>query len=278
MPRSSAQLVDRVLAAPAEGAPATPTARSLTARVADRLREAIMDGRFPLGGALSELKLAAALQVSRTPVRDALTALQIEGLIDVRPQAGSFVFQPSDEEVDELAEFRRVIEGTALRFAFARRRDEALQQMRASADAMERAAASGDTIGVARGDTAFHQAIVENSANQFMIATYRLVSGRVGALRSYNNQMHSNANQARVFAEHRSVIAAFAKGDLDTAEAILAEHIWKMRLVYRAARQRAPRPPAADAGRSAAGRLPATTRAARPRRPGAASRPARHGR
>ena len=90
-----------------------------------------MDGRLALGEALSELKLAAALNVSRTPVRDALTALQLQGLIDVRPQSGSFVFMPSEEDVAELAEFRRVMELTALRFCFARRRDEALRQMRA---------------------------------------------------------------------------------------------------------------------------------------------------
>ena len=105
--------------------PAQP--RSLTALVTERIREAIVDGRFALGEALSELKLAAALNVSRTPVRDALTALQLQGLIDVRPQSGSFVFLPSEEDVAELAEFRRVLEMTALRFCFARRRDEALR-------------------------------------------------------------------------------------------------------------------------------------------------------
>ena len=239
MARSTAKQLDRALAAPLSALRDAPRGRSLTALVADRLREAIMDGRLPLGGALSELKLAAALQVSRTPVRDALTILQIEGLIEVRPQAGSFVFHPSDEEVDELAEFRRVIEGTALRFAFARQRERALQGMCAAADAMDQAALSEDALGVARGDTAFHQAIVESSANQTMIATYRLVSGRVAALRTHNNLVNWRADQSRAFDEHRKVIAAFAKGDVETAEAVLAEHVVKMRLVYRITRQRA---------------------------------------
>jgi DNA-binding GntR family transcriptional regulator len=233
-------LLDPGFATPISADQDALSGRSLTARVADRLREAITDGRFPLGGALSELKIAAALQVSRTPVRDALTALQIEGLIEVRPQSGSFVFLPSDEQVDELTEFRRVIEGTALRFAFARRRHDALRCMRAAADAMDRAAQAGDARGVARGDTAFHLAIVENSANQTMIDTYRLVSGRVAALRTHNNLVNWRVDHSRAFAEHRQVIAAFDKGDVDAAEAILAEHVWKMRLVYRSTRPRAP--------------------------------------
>jgi DNA-binding GntR family transcriptional regulator len=235
MPRLSA--VDVRKALPRKGAatrPAQPSG-SLTALVTERIREAIVDGRFALGEALSELKLAAALNVSRTPVRDALTALQLQGLIDVRPQSGSFVFLPSEEGVAELAEFRRVLEVTALRFCFARRRDEALREMRAAADAMERAGDADDRLGVARADTAFHQAIAGNSANEYLIAAYRMVSGRVAALRAHN-LMATDTIRKKSLAEHRSVIAAFAKGDLGRAESVLEEHIWRMRLRFQAAR------------------------------------------
>ena len=220
---------------PASGS--TRPAGSLTAAVVERIREAIVDGRFGLGEALSELTLAAALNVSRTPVRDALTALQLQGLIDVRPQSGSFVFMPSEEDVAELAEFRRVLESTALRFCYARRRDEALRQMRVAADAMERAQDADDRLGVARADTAFHQAIVENSANEYLIAAYRLVSGRVAALRTHN-LMAANTVRSRSLAEHRAVIAALAKSDIRRAETVLNEHIWRMRLRFNVVRGR----------------------------------------
>ena len=77
MRRQSASDIRRSL--PREGAVdrSAHPAGSLTAQVTRRIREAIMDGRLALGEALSELKLAAALNVSRTPVRDALTALQL---------------------------------------------------------------------------------------------------------------------------------------------------------------------------------------------------------
>lgn len=214
-----------------------PSAGSLTAHVTEQIRQAIVDGRFALGEALSELKLAAAFNVSRTPVRDALTALQLQGLIDVRPQSGSFVFMPSAEDVGELAEFRRVIEVTALRFCFARRRDETLRQLRLATDAMERARHADDRLGVARADTAFHQAIAENSANEYLVAAYRLVSGRVAALRTHN-LMATETIRSRSLGEHRALISAFAKGDLARAEAILEEHIWRMRLRFQTARGR----------------------------------------
>lgn len=210
---------------------------SLTIRVTERIREAIQDGEYQLGEALSELKLAATLGVSRTPVREALNALQLQGLIDIRPQSGSFVFIPSDENVGELCEFRRIMEVTALRFCFARRREESLREMRAAGEAMERAQEAGDRLAITRADTAFHQCIAENSANEYVIEAYKLVSGRVAALRTHNlTGLDTLFNKS--IAEHRAIIAAFARGDLDRAETILDEHVSRMRLDYRVARRR----------------------------------------
>jgi DNA-binding GntR family transcriptional regulator len=230
-------LVELRKALPKPRAPGTAasSARSLSAQVAERIRAAIVDGRFPLGEALSELKLAAVLGVSRTPVREALTALQLQGLIEIRPQAGSFVFMPSEEDVGELAEFRRVLEVTALRFSFARRRGEALRDMRAAVEVMERARQADDRLAVAHADTAFHQAIAENSANEHLIAAYGLVSGRIAALRTHN-LMATDTIRMQAESEHRSIIGAFGKGDIDRAEAVLAEHILRLRLRYRASR------------------------------------------
>ena len=210
---------------------------SLTTQVTEFIRDAIVDGRFPLGEALSELKLAAAFKVSRTPVREALNALQLQGLIEIRPQAGSFVFMPSEVDVGELAEFRRVLEVTALRFCFARRREETLRQMRSTLEEMERAQEADDRLGVARADTAFHQAIAENSANEYLVGAYRLMSGRVAALRTHN-LLATGKVREHVLAEHRALINAFAKGDLKRAEVVLAEHVLQMRIRYLSPRGR----------------------------------------
>ena len=239
MPRQSTIAVRKSLPRRAPAARGARPARSLTIQVTDSIREAIVDGRFPLGEALSELKLAAAFKVSRTPVREALTALQAQGLIEIRPQSGSFVFMPSEEDVGELAEFRRIMEVTALRFCFARRREETLRQMRARLDEMERAQEADDRLGVARADTAFHQAIAENSANEYLIGAYRLMSGRVAALRTHN-LLATDKVRDSALAEHRALISAFAKGDLERAEDILAEHVLRMRIRYRTPRGRDP--------------------------------------
>jgi DNA-binding GntR family transcriptional regulator len=210
---------------------------SLSIQVADRIRAAIQEGEFQLGEALSELKLAAALGVSRTPVREALSVLQLQGLIEIRPQSGSFVFMPSEEDVGELCVFRRVIEVAALRLSFARRRDDTLRHMREAVEAMECALEAGDRLAMVRADTAFHHCIAENSGNVYLGNAYALFSGRIAALRTHNlATIDSLRNKAMT--EHRAIVAAFAKGDLHRAEVILDEHVSRMRIDYLAARRR----------------------------------------
>jgi DNA-binding GntR family transcriptional regulator len=239
MVRSSAVILTK--APPAGKGPARTKARdasgSLGIQVTERIRAAIQDGEFKLGEALSELKLAAALGVSRTPVREALNVLQLQGLIEIRPQAGSFVFMPSEEDVGEICVFRRLMETNALRLSFARRREETLIQLRNAVEAMERAQDAGDRLAMARADTAFHQCIAENSGNVYLINAYALISGRIAALRTYNVINSDPLRRSKAMTEHRAMVAALAKGDLERAEVILDEHVSRMRIVFLAARR-----------------------------------------
>ena len=215
------------------GAQAAGVAENLTTRVTVAIRQSIVDGEFTLGEALSESSLAARLGVSRTPVREALNTLQRQGLIVIRPQSGSFVFMPSEEDVAELCEFRRLIETAALRFAHLRRRAPALAQMRTAIAVMEAAHAANDALAYARADADFHESIVENSANRYLIESYRLVSGRVSALRSRNLSV-STPLRRRSNAAHRAIVAAFGKGDLPAAELLVDEHVLQMAIGFRA--------------------------------------------
>lgn len=225
---------------PAEAAGA---ADNLTARVTEQIRRCIVDASFELGQALSESTLAARLGVSRTPVREALTTLQRQGLIVIRPQSGSFVFMPTEEDVAELCEFRRLLEVAAIRLAHARRRDEALAQMRAAIATMAQAHANADHAAYAQADAEFHESIVRNSANSYLIESYKLVSGRVAALRAHN-LTSSAATRRRANAAHRAIVDAFAKGQLPAVEQIIDEHVSLMVVGFRASRRSEPGPPA----------------------------------
>ncbi len=199
-------------------------AGSLTKQVTERLRRAILDAEFGLGEALSEDKLAAAFGISRTPVRDSLTALQIQGLIDIKPQRGSFVFSPTIQDVAELCEIRSILEVQALRLSVVRNKESALQRLRSATSEMEEARTVGNFLSVARSDTEFHLALVENCGNKYLIEAYHLASGRFVAIRSHVLLAVGDI-RTRTMTEHRSIITAIENGNLSEAESILTVHI-----------------------------------------------------
>lgn len=198
---------------------------SLTARVTERLRQAILDGELELGDALSEDKLATILGVSRSPVREAFTALEQQGLIDIRPQRGSFVFLPTKEDTENLCEFRRMIEVEAMRLAVQRKGRETLDALKAAARGMQEAIVSGNSLRSASADTEFHNIAIENSGNPYLINAYRLVSGKVAALRSHRSTLPTREQAS---AEHFAIIAKLEGNDLDDALDALGTHILKM--------------------------------------------------
>lgn len=203
-----------------------PRARGfLTERITERLRRAIMDGELQLGAHLSEDKLALSLGVSRSPVRKAFAALEQQGLIVVRPQRGSFVFWPTARDIDDLAQFRRLVEIEMLRLAFREKRRVILAAMSDAAETMRKALDAGDTLGAARADMAYHDAMIENCENSYLLDAYRMVAGKVAALRSHRAV---SPTQERASAEHFQIIAMLEQGDLAGASNLLSDHILKM--------------------------------------------------
>ena len=204
--------------------------KSLTEMVMARLEQAIVDGEFALGEAISEETLAKTFGVSRTPVRDALTALQRSGLVVVLPKRGSFVFQPSVADTAALCDYRFLLEREGLRLSYATARVETLRAMRLAIEQMEGCLTS-DAVAYGRADTRFHQSFLDFCGNLYLAEAYRLASGRVAALRTHLTA-HVEERRINSLDEHRRMIALFEDGDLDALFGLLAEHINRTRQVY----------------------------------------------
>jgi DNA-binding GntR family transcriptional regulator len=198
----------------------------------ERIRDAIVGGDLKLGEALSEEKLAAMLGISRTPVREALATLHVQGLITVLPQRGSFVFRPDEADVQALCEFRAMAETQAMWLAHARDREGTIARLQASQARMIAAHAAGDFGASAAADAAFHDALLEGCGNQFLSAAYAIIGGRVSAIRSM--LLDPEDIWRKSADEHEDILSAFAGADLLLAQAALATHIMKMRERYRA--------------------------------------------
>lgn len=154
--------------------------RSSTAeRVADILRERIIEGSFPPGERLSEESISEGLGVSRNTLREAFRLLGHERLLDHRLNRGVFVRIPSVEDVSDLYTMRRVLEGAAVRRGASER---ALTLIKEAVRDAEQAAAQGDWQSVGTANIRYHQALVSmhgsprlDEAMRQLLAELRLV-------------------------------------------------------------------------------------------------------
>lgn len=213
--------------------PITPQ-KSIMELTAEQIRNEIIRGELPLGSKLSEQKLADMLQVSRSPVREALALLQIEGLVRVLPKRGTFVFTPDEKTVGDLCDHRAVLEAACLKFALERNPDHLLGGMRRGIEVMKQALARDDSTAYAEADMQFHRNIVANGGNQSITKVYETTIGPLMALRTHLFTA-MNAHLDHSMAGHHALLEACEENDLARAQTIIAEHIQELAKHYRAA-------------------------------------------
>ncbi len=211
------------------------TPKSLTEIVAGRLREAIIDGDFALGELISEETLAQSFGVSRTPVRDALTLLQTTGLVEIRAKRGSFVFQPDEADIRAICDFRVVLEVHGAVLSHGLDKKGLLAELRAVLAEMSAADAADDAVRYGRTDSAFHEALFNRCGNPYVRDAYRLLSGKVAALRTNLSRQFADA-RAVSLAEHRKVITLIDRADFDGLERLLQLHVGRTVEAFRLAR------------------------------------------
>lgn len=203
---------------------------SLGKMATDRLRQAIMSGDFDLGEPISETSLATVLGISKTPVREALSVLKIEGLVTSIPQKGTFVFTLSSKDVADICELRYALESTALRLAFERNRQAIIERLHKVFERMVRARKRGDTREYLLLDTEYHVQILEHCGNQYLADTYDVILGKVAALRTH--LAYHPTHTEKSFAEHKTIADAIGEGNLSNALMILEKHITRARRTY----------------------------------------------
>ena len=215
----------------------TRSPSSRTYKVLLDLRRAIAEGDLGLGEKIGEELLAERYGVSRTPVRDALIQLQVEGLVRVEPKRGSFVFEADQLDVDELVGYRKALEHTALRLGIENNRHELLRRLREASRAMAEALANQNAKEYLRADNQFHEAFFAATSNRYLIASYALISGKVSALRA-NLSMPDPEERQRSFLEHQHMLKLIEAGDSDSVCELLETHIERTKPVSQVVRLR----------------------------------------
>lgn len=197
--------------------------KSLTELVSEEIRGQIIAGQLDLGAQLSESKIAKELNVSRTPVREALNRLEIEGLLHVEPQRGSFVFKLAPHELAQLCDARACLETEALIQAFKSNPGELHKRLSACVEQMEDARAQNDDTRYLAQDTQFHQHFFDCAQNKFLNDAYQTIAPKMAAIR--NKLGRHPEHMEKSFREHLELAELARAGDIDRALTVLKSHI-----------------------------------------------------
>jgi DNA-binding GntR family transcriptional regulator len=189
--------------------------------VQEAIREAIHEGRYGPGERIRETELASWLEVSRTPVREALRRLEAEGLLTFVPWRGVVVAELDRQQVIELYAMREVLEGAAAGLA-ARHVGEA--EIDVLDGLLARAAkADGEPEKLAAVNRNLHQAIYAAGHNRYLLQTLNSLRNSLALLRGTTFALEGRSREAQK--EHAAIVAAIKKGDAEAAEQAARAHI-----------------------------------------------------
>ena len=137
--------------------------------VFNTLRQAILTGELKPGERLMEIHLANKLGVSRTPIREAIRKLELEGLVTMIPRRGAEVAQITEKSMNDVLEVRRAMDALCVELACDRITPEELQDLKKACDTFEAAVKTDDIKQIAQADVALHDFIVQATGNQRLI-------------------------------------------------------------------------------------------------------------
>jgi len=197
--------------------------RSLHEETADAVREMIFRGELPGGSRIPEKTLCERFGISRTPLREALKVVAVEGLITLLPNRGARVTPLTPEIVDEVFPVLAAIEALAGRLACERITDEEIAEIRALHYQMALHHTRRERSEYFRLNQAIHEKIVEAAANPTLSGVFRNLSGRVRRARYIANLTNQRWDQA--MAEHEAILGAVAGRDGERLEDLLANHL-----------------------------------------------------
>lgn len=191
--------------------------------VLEAIREAIIDGTLKPRERLMEIQLAEELGVSRTPIREALRKLELEGFIVMVPRKGAYVADISVKDITDVFEIRAALEGLAAVLAAERITNEELEEMERLLAEKAEAISKGDLERLVEADTKFHEAIYKASRNEKLAAIINNLREQIQRYRA-TSLAHPGRMQHSL-EEHRSIVEAIQSRDINLARQVAQDHI-----------------------------------------------------
>jgi DNA-binding GntR family transcriptional regulator len=197
--------------------------RSLTAIIFERVREDILSGKYVNGDKIVEAKLAEELGVSRTPVREALKQLELDGLVESLPNRGVIVKGITDQDIEDIYSIRLAIEAIAARWAVERMEDAEVEQLKEIYDLMEFYTFKEDVQKTFELNTKFHETMYRGTKSRYL--EHVLKDFQLFIKSTRNESLKSEGRIDRALEEHKRILDAFHDRDPEQAVEAIVGHL-----------------------------------------------------
>ena len=191
--------------------------------VFNTLRQAILRGELKPGERLMEIQLANKLGVSRTPIREAIRKLELEGLVLMIPRKGAEVAEITEKNMRDVLEVRKALEELAVQLACEKITAEEIEEMKKAAEEFRMILKNKDITEIAEADVRFHDIIYMATDNQKLILL--LNNLREQMYRYRVEYLKREEAHPQLIAEHAAIIEYISKGEKKAATDVMFKHI-----------------------------------------------------
>ncbi len=204
--------------------------------VFNTLRKAILKGELKPGERLMELALAERLGVSRTPIREAMRKLELEGLVVMIPRKGAQVARITEKDLNDVLEVRIALENVAIEKACTRMTEDELRKLWMASKNFEKSIDEGDPVRLAEADVAFHQIIYNASDNAKLIQVLNNMREQIYRYRV--EYLKEEEPRQQLLSEHQQLVEALRARNVEEAQRISYHHLENQRTaILRSIRQ-----------------------------------------
>ena len=191
--------------------------------VFNTLRQAILTGELKPGERLMEIHLANKLGVSRTPIREAIRKLELEGLVTMIPRRGAEVAQITEKSMNDVLEVRRAMDALCVELACDRITPEELQDLKKACDTFEAAVKTDDIKQIAQADVALHDIIVQATGNQRLIQLVNNLSEQMYRYRV--EYLKDENNYPTLMKEHKDIVEGLVRKNKMQVTETMHQHV-----------------------------------------------------
>lgn len=198
---------------------------SLSGKVFHKLQEDILSGKYANDEELKEKTIGDELGVSRTPVREALRQLELQGLVTITPNKGAHVVGLSKQDLNDIYEIRSVLEGLCAKWAAAKATDEQIEELEEIVYLTKFHVAKGHSEQVFELDNKFHEKLYEASGSKILgnvLSDYHHYVQRVRRTTLKSKERSEKSNE-----EHRMIAEAIREHDSEKAQLLANQHIMR---------------------------------------------------